>query len=120
MYISHYTDFIYRSMLLTQKLHQQSNEEERFNMTLSKFYGHLHELVDPYDTYMSKLTKVHFFYYVLYNYCDFLFTSSSLFSAEHELFPNMTILLSVNLHCYKTRHGFCYPTFMYLVRMLYL
>lgn len=54
---SHCTDFIYRSVLLTQKLIQQSYEEDRLKMTLRKFYGHHHELVDPYDVSLSKLTK---------------------------------------------------------------
>ena len=54
---SHYTDFIYRSVLLTQKLLQQSYEEDRLKLTLRKFYGHHHELVDPYDVSLIKLAK---------------------------------------------------------------
>ena len=54
---SHYTDFIYRSVLLTQKLLQQSYEEDRLKLTLRKFYGHHHDLVDPYDVSLTKLAK---------------------------------------------------------------
>ena len=50
-------DFIYRSVLPTQKLIQQSHEEDRLKMTLRKFYGHHHELVYPYDVSLFKLTK---------------------------------------------------------------
>ena len=54
---SHYTDFIYRSVLLAQKLLQKNCKDDKFKMTLRKFYGHLHELVDPYDVSLSKVNK---------------------------------------------------------------
>ena len=54
---SHYTEFIYRSVLLTQKLLQQSYEEDRLKLTFRKFYGHHHQLVDPYDVSLTKLAK---------------------------------------------------------------
>ena len=53
---SHYPDFIYRNVLLTQKLLEQSYEKDRLKMTLRKFYGHHHQLVEPYDVSLSKLT----------------------------------------------------------------
>ena len=52
---SHSTDFI--CVLLTQKLIQQSYEEDRLKLTLRKFYGHRHQLVDPYDVSLTKLAK---------------------------------------------------------------
>ena len=46
------------AVLLKQKLPQQSYEEERLKITLRKFYGHHHELVDPCDVSVFKLTEV--------------------------------------------------------------
>lgn len=43
------------------------------------------------------------FYHVL-DY-GLLLTTSGLLRTEHDLFPNMTVLLSVNARCYKTCHG---------------
>ena len=72
-------------------------------MTLRKFYGHHHELVDRYDVSVSKIVKT---FYLVLDY-GLPFTSSSLLCTEHDLFLNMTVLLSVNSHCYKTCHGTC-------------
>ena len=54
---SHYADVVYMSVLLTQKLFQQSYEEDRLKEPPRKFYGHHYELVDPYFVSLFKLIK---------------------------------------------------------------
>lgn len=81
-----------------------SYEQERLKMTLRKFYGYHQELVDPYDVPMFNSTKVMF---TTSFYCGFKFTMSGLLNTIHDLFPNMTVLLSVNSPCSKTCLGIC-------------
>ena len=75
-------------------------------MTLRAFYGHHHESIDPHDVPVSKLLNL------IRTFLPRLrmglhFTSSGLLRTEHNLFLNMTDLLSVNSHSYKTCLGIC-------------
>ena len=60
---SQYEDFTNRSILLTKKLLLQGYEEERLKLTLRKFYGRHHELVDHYNVTISQLATDLFTFY---------------------------------------------------------
>lgn len=90
-YCSHCIDFTYRSVLLTQKMLQQTYEEKILKTTLRKIYGHNHEMVDLYDVFVSNLTN---------DVLEFGLPSTS--SVQNVHIPDYDCLPSVNSHCFTT------------------
>lgn len=104
---SDYTDFIYRSVILTLKL--------KIKMTLLNFDKHYHESADLYNVSVSELANVLprlKLWFIIYVFC--------LISTECDLFRNMTVIPSMNLHgnttgsvLYTPNHHLFFTCFCY-------